>query len=170
MGSSEQYIDERLDRLAGAIRDEAAGRREDYFDLRLNLENQITNLRREMTKEDDSILRLLFAVAVGVVILLSVCAPKADAAPLVSSPSAHHYAPASVTLMRFRTDRRFDDLNRKIDVGSNRTAEDLRHLRSHIKEGLEELDHDSRVRSVLLFFVAIGLALWLFFGALLLKF
>jgi len=74
-----------------------------------------------------------------------------------------------VTLMRFRADRRFDDLNRKIDVGSSRTAEDLQHLRSHMKEGFEDLDHDSKVRSVILFYIAIALAFWLYFGALAIK-
>lgn len=167
MASSEQYTDERLDRLAGDIRDEVASRRGDNPNLRLNLERQVTNLSRGMTRGDGALSRVLLAVAVGAVVLLSVCAPKADAAPLMSPPSTRHHASASVTLMRFRTDRRLDDLNRKIDVGSSRTAEDLRHLRSHMKEGFEDLDHDARARSAIVSTVLIGFVLWLFLGALL---
>jgi hypothetical protein len=165
MAFSEQYTDERLDRLAGDIRDEAARRREDNSNLPIDLEKQITNLRREMTKEDDTLWRLVLAVAVGFVFLLSVCAPKADAAPLMSSPSAGHHVPVSVTLMKFRTDRRFDDLNRKINDGSSRTAEDLRHLRIHMKEAFEDLDHDIRTRQDILFFAAIVIAFGLVFGS-----
>src|SRR4051794_13096527 len=122
MALGEQYTDERLDRLAGDIRDEAASRREDNSNFRFDLEKQMRDLEREMNKEDNTLWRLVLAVAVGFVFLLSVCSPKADAAPLTSSASPRHHVPASVTLMRFRADRRFDDLNRKIDVGSSRTA------------------------------------------------
>jgi len=48
-----------------------------------------------MNKEDDTLWRLVLAVAFGFVFLLSVCAPKADAAPLMSSASTRHHVPAS---------------------------------------------------------------------------
>jgi hypothetical protein len=161
MGISEQYTDDRLDRLAGAIRDEVASRREETFGLRTKSTGEMANT---------TLWRSLLAAGMGLVVVLSMCAHKADAAPLMSSPSTRHHLPASVAVMRVRTDQRFDDLRRKIDVGSSQTAEDLRHLRSQMKQRLEDLDDDSRTREVLLFWLASALALGLFFTALAIKF
>jgi len=51
MGINMEYTNERLDRLAGAIRDEAASRREDHRELRSELWNQGRELREQIYGE-----------------------------------------------------------------------------------------------------------------------
>jgi hypothetical protein len=147
MALSEQYTNDRLDRLAGDIRDEAASRREDNFRLRSTLRKGIVT-----------------AATLLIAVLAFVGAPgDADAAPLMSSPSTHHMAPASAALIEIRTDQRFDDLNRKIDSGSDRAAEELRQLWRHMKSDLKGVEDESRRRAAILYGLTVAIVIFLFF-------
>jgi hypothetical protein len=79
MGISEQYTDDRLDRLAGDIRDEAASRREETSELRTELRDETRALRKELLKE----LAIVWVVALLFSLFmfyLSLLADDADAA------------------------------------------------------------------------------------------
>ena len=174
MALNEEYTNDRLDRLASDIRDEAASRREETSELRMELMNEICALRKEHSKDSNWVLCCALFVSL-LLFLLSLPADDADAAAQArprptTSKSASVLVPTKKFIrvgvrvpMEGRTDQRFDDLNRKIHDGSSRTAEDLRQLRRHMKAGFEELDDDTRTRELLLFWFALLIAFWLWF-------
>jgi hypothetical protein len=153
MASSTQYTDERLDRLAGDIRDEVTSRREETSELRTELMDEIRALRKEHRK-DSTILwagALLFSMFT---LVLSLSADDADASarpktqpPLSRSESA--FPPTRkiarvrvISPLEVRNARRLDDLDSKIETDSVGVSEDVRHLRKQVNSGLDEVKEE----------------------------
>lgn len=182
MAPSEQYTDDRLDRLAGDIRDESASRREDTSELRTELRNESRKPReatddrvesvrdtiRDLSKEHSKDCTMVLCCAVLVSLLLFFLGLLPDDADAAAQSGSRPTASKSVSTLlptkefvevrvmapiEVRTDQRLDNLDEKIEAGSARAAKGVRHLQRHVKSSFAKVEDEMSDKLTALFLI-----------------
>jgi gas vesicle protein len=173
MALTEEYTSGRLDRLAGDIRDEVAGRREGNSELREELREAGTELRKEIAQvraeasKNIHRLWLAFIIAAGVALTVSLALieKSADDSEAGVRPISHHRATPASSSMETQPSQHSTALNKDVREPSDRVAETVQQLRSRMNSGFEEVKAETKDRDKKVFDFAMAMMIALFFIA-----